>query len=135
MREEDGRTWENTPKPSPTDPSVGFQFHATRERQPRVQSSCEESTRKFFRGEGVSRRRTDARHMHGHVTEQIFSCFSVYRSPLENLKKYFHLCMCEPSRLQHGLYSSTQIFHLCIDGDMEHMTPLPLKKKSLLPQT
>lgn len=36
-----------TPHPSTPHPAAGFQFHAMRERQPGVQSSCEESMRVF----------------------------------------------------------------------------------------
>lgn len=38
---------DNNPCHPHKNPSVGFQFHAMRKRQPRVQSSCEESMRIF----------------------------------------------------------------------------------------
>lgn len=38
---------DNNPRHPHKNPSVGFQFHAMRKRQPRVQSSCEESMRIF----------------------------------------------------------------------------------------
>ena len=72
-----------TPHPSTPHPAAGFQFHAMRERQPGVQSSCEESMRVFpFLAEDSRsvQEWCKAHQCHGHIYLWLIH-------QLENLKK------------------------------------------------
>ncbi len=76
------------PKPSPTDPTVGFQFQREREKGNRGFRVHVGKYQNIFWQERLSRCKNDARHINGQITEQIFSSFDVDHS-LENLKKAF----------------------------------------------
>lgn len=79
--------------PPPPHPAAGFQFHAMRKRQPRVQSSREEKYENVSWQETVSLRRDDARHVNVVLTLYgtllIFPSFGAYHSRVEILKEAF----------------------------------------------
>lgn len=94
-----------------------------RERQPRVQSSCEESIR-IFSGRRQSVQEWCKAHECYYITER-FQDFpaSMSHSPVENLRTAFIFLLHERSKPQHWLYSNTEISYLCFYGD--GMWPLP----------
>lgn len=117
---------DNNPRHPHKNPSVGFQFHAMRKRQPRVQSSCEESMR-IFPGR---RQSVSATMMQDAWMPPLVLIF--FPPPVLNLYHQWNIwCRLSSFHCMSQLLKTTQIFHLFdlfiyFYSQTEHMTPAPL---------